>query len=77
MSKPKTSYTPVAKPTTAFSTVAKKATAYDPTEGGNDGGWKLNSTVVTLNSTVYLLSGYTGTVPNQLSNKPATAYTAT
>lgn len=70
-----TSFAARAKNPTSFGGVAKNPTSYGDSSS-DTGGWLLNSTVVTLNSVVYLLSGYTGATPNQSSNKNATTFTA-
>lgn len=74
MAKPRTTYILATKPTTSFTKLAKNVTTYrlSQTDGGS---WLLNSTIVTLNSLVYLLSGYTGATPNQSNNKNATTFT--
>lgn len=57
--------------------MSKPLTSYTPSSAdANATQWTLNSTTVTLNSILAFLNGYfTSTVPNQLSNKPATTYT--
>lgn len=69
------SFNPISKNKTTLAKVAKNRTSFNDssTDGG---GWLLNSTVVTLNSPIYLLSGYTGATPNQLNNKNATTFAA-
>lgn len=74
MAKPITTYTPTTKNRTTFGAVAKKPTSFN--RNSSVASWLLNSTVVTLNSTLYLLSGYTGATPSQLNNKNATTFTA-
>lgn len=62
MTKNKTTYTAIAKKTTSYA-------------ANTSASLLLNSTTVTLASIVYRLNGYTtATAPNQLSTKPATAY---
>lgn len=71
--KPATTYSAVTKKATSFNAVIKNATGY--AANTSVASWLLNSTVVTLNSTLYRLNGYTTTTaPNQLGNKPATSY---
>lgn len=69
------SFTKIGKNPDTFSNVPKKDTSYNRSSS-DTGSWLLNSTVVTLNSTIYRLSGYSGATPNQLSNKNATTFTA-
>lgn len=56
----------------------KPLTSYTPSISDSTASkWTLNSTLITLNSATAFLSGYfTAAVPNQLNNKPLTAYTA-
>lgn len=63
MAKPKTSYANPTKPSTSYSVNPSAQSSV-----------LLGDTSVKLNSTVVLLSGYTGATPNQLSTKPKTAY---
>lgn len=74
MAKPKTTYSPAVKNKTTFTKVAKNPTSFN--RNSSVASWLLNSTVVTLNATLYLLSGYTGATPNQLGNKNVTTYAA-
>jgi hypothetical protein len=76
VAKAATAFTKIAKNATAFGTVAKPATSYSPSSSNNSSGsWLLNSTIVTLNSTLYRLNGYTTTsAPNQLSTKNPVTY---
>lgn len=69
------SFSPISKNKTTMTKVAKNPTSFNDSSS-DTGGWLLNSTVVTLNSLVYLLSGYTGATPNQSNNKNATTFTA-
>jgi len=56
----------MAKPTTTYISSTADALASK---------WTLNSTLITLNSTVAYMNGYfTPIVPNQLSNKQPTTY---
>lgn len=65
----------MAKPKTTYSRIVKNPTSFNKS-GSSIVSWLLNSTVVTLNSTLYKLSGYTGATPNQNSSKNATTFTA-
>lgn len=57
----------MAKPLTSYTKSSAAAAAVT---------WLLNSTTVLLNSTTAFLNGYfTSSAPNQLSNKPTTAFT--
>lgn len=72
MSKPTTAYTNPSKPTTSYADVAKPTTPF--ANNSSIASILLNDASVTLNSTTYLLSGYTGATPNQLNNKSTTVY---
>ena len=74
MTKPTTSYTPIAKNTTPYGDVDKSTTDYSGAAA--DGlGTTLESTVVTLGSLTVYLNGYaTNPPPSQSGNKPQTSY---
>lgn len=62
------------KNNTNYASVSKNVTDFDFAEIVDS--WLLNSTVVTLNSSLYTLSGYTtSTTSEQLSGKNVTTYT--
>lgn len=79
------SFGKVAKQTTAFSEPAKNTTAFavpskNPTSFADNEGveqsWQLNSTVVTLGSLTYYLSGFTTPyAPNQINPLKPVPYT--
>lgn len=69
------SFNPISKNKTTLAKVAKNPTTFNRS-GSSLSSVLLNSTVVTLNSLTVLLSGYTGSTPNQNSNKNATTFTA-